>query len=426
MTYINRLSPIQTIAIHLLFVVGLYWLLVACGFVNELTKETRILQWDANWYKSIAQSNYWYSTKEQSNSGFFPLFPFFWKYLNTSAIGICLINWFISLTGIFFLAKTFTISNTTILQYLSLPSLFFCYVPYAESLFFAFGTLLLYGIKKDLPLLVFIGCFLAACTKATAIFFIPSFAIMLLFSIPFNQINVFKTIQRFLFFSFSVCLGIAAVVLIQYAQTGVWFAYFKTQSSMWGRIFNIPVFPLTTWDAHRILSLDIFAFILGTAALAVFLLQSFRSIISNKTKAFTNDASYWFSVGFLIMVLFSILFFNPIDAATQTTSILSINRYMLVSPFVLVVLHQHSFSIKLTTKQLLGSSLFIILILLSFKWNLQPHSIILFICLVAYIVGYVLMLVDERFKNFRLLYYFINCVLQLLLFDSFISAYWVG
>ncbi|MBK9673472.1 MAG: hypothetical protein IPO70_14860 [Bacteroidetes bacterium] len=65
------------------------------------------------------------------------------------------------------------------------------------------------------------------------------------------------------------------------------------------------------------------------------------------------------------MVLFSILFFNPIDAATQTTSILSINRYMLVSPFVLVVLHQHSFSIKLTTKQLLGSSLFIILILLS-------------------------------------------------------------
>jgi hypothetical protein len=425
-TWVNRLSLFQVIVIHLLLLFGMYALLFFLGLVKMLPTEISILQWDANWYKSIAHHNYWYSTTEQSNSGFFPLFPLLWKCLNTGAIGISLFNWVIGLAGILMLAKTFTISNKTILLFLSFPSLFFIYVPYAESLFLVFGALLLFGIKKNKPHYVVIGSFLAACTKATAIFFIPSFAIMLLFSQPLSQFNVLKSIWSFSLFSLSVCLGIATVVLLQYMQTGIWLAYFKTQSSLWGRAFNVPVFPLTTWDASRLLSLDAFAFIIGVAAFAFLISQCFRIINSYRFKILSYDTSYWFSVGFLVMVLFSILFFNPIDAATQTTSILSINRYMIVSPFLLIMLHNHTDTAELTAKQLVGLSLFVLFILLSFKWDWKPNTIGVFLGLGVYIIGYVLIVKEARFMNLSWVFYLVNSFLQLLLFDSFLSAYWVG
>jgi len=102
--------------------------------------------WDGYHYTNIKNDGYSYNPARQSNVAFFPGFPYLWKYSGLNAFGISLINLLLFLTGLFFLVREFAIRQRDALLFLSLPSLFFMFVPYSEALFFAASSILLIGL----------------------------------------------------------------------------------------------------------------------------------------------------------------------------------------------------------------------------------------------------------------------------------------
>jgi len=421
-----KIAAYKFLLFHVLLIAILYYLFYFLGLCTILPSDASLLQWDANWYNSIQLDGYWYSEKMQSNSGFYPLFPALWNLLGCGAFAISCLNACICLLSIALLVKYFQISPETALLFLSLPSIFFLYVPYAESIFFLGATITLVGLKRGKNAWILIGILIASLSKATAIFFVPSGLFMLLTMQHFKQIKMLPLFLRSILLIAIVTLGTMLVVAIQYQQTGVWMAYFKSQSMQWNRSFTIPVFPLTTWDAHRLLTLDAAAFLVGVVALFLCLRHLWSSVGNNLNSFLQTDKAYLFSCAFLVMVLASILFFNPLDAATNTTSILSINRYMIASPFLLVFLHHHVSSSRLTQKELFV--LFGLLLALGFIFNAYSgkRSAFLFFLLIGYCMSYLTVLYKPFLKKYWLVLYFINCCFQLFLFNSFLEGQWVG
>ena len=422
----KQVVPFKVLGIHFLFLFLLYLLLHYLGISPSIPSNSTLLRWDANWYNSIHQHNYFYSESSQSNSGFFPMLPLIWNILDVGPLGMSLFNAFIGFLSLALFAKVFRLEDRSFLLFLSLPSLFFIYAPYAESLFVLFSCLILYGLKFNKKALVALGLFLASTTKATSLFFIPSLAFVLLFLSPISQFKSIVFIKDFLFYSFFVLLGIAAVVALEYAQTGVCFAYFKAQSRHWSRSFNLPVFPLTTWDAYRLIYLDALGFIVGFFALLLCAKQFVQSLIQRIITIEEADKSYWFSACFLVMVLGSIVFFNPLDDATKTTSILSINRYMLVSPFMLVFLHHHLKYSRLTRLQTTSIVLLLLLTWILFNGYTSTKSTLGFLFLSTYLFSFLLLMQKKHLPFIWLLLYFVGCCFQLYFFNSFMQGLWVG
>lgn len=396
------------------------------GVVHILPLGDNLLKWDATWYNSIRTNDYSYATNIQSNSGFYPLFPIVWRVLHVSALQMSVINGLLSLLALAMLSKAYEISPFQSLIFISLPSLFFLYVPYAESLFFCCCTLLLIGLKENKHLMVFAGLFLASTTKATAIFFIPAILFTELLIQEKSSINWFVFFRNTLFYSFAVIVGTASVVLLQHAKTGVWFAYFKAQSAHWNRQFNFPSFPLTTWDANQLLALDAFAFTIGifSLLLAAYL---FLKWLNNKPHFIEAEkTSLIFSLSFLALALGSILFFNPIDGQTKTTSILSINRYLFASPFLLILIQYlgNLFS-RNKVNPILVIGFFCAISLLfgsyhSLKIGLLFLALSLYCCWLFYEIS------KKEINLSGYFLYFLNLVLQIFLFYRFIDNKWVG
>src|ERR1700741_904497 len=60
--------------------------------------DTSFLNWDAAHYYMVKEHGY-----DPVNTAFFPLFPFFWKFVNVSPIGIGVINFVLFLFAISYL-----------------------------------------------------------------------------------------------------------------------------------------------------------------------------------------------------------------------------------------------------------------------------------------------------------------------------------
>lgn len=416
----------RMVFLHLIILVLLMYILDLLDIIKIFPLGDNLLKWDATWYNSIKLNDYSYSEKIQSNSGFFPLFPFVWKVLHLSAVQISLVNALLAILSLSVLASTFQIDGLRFLLLLSLPSCFFLYVPYAESVFFCCCTILLVGYTKNNPYMVVAGLALAATTKATALFFIPSIVFTeLVFQnkSSFCYVRFFKNI---LCYSFAVLLGISAVVLLQFYKTGVWFAYFKAQSVHWNRSFSIPHFPLTTWDASRILALDSVAFVIGLVALLVSVNLAKNWFSASFSDSVNRSKSLLFSTSYLACVLGSILFFNPIDRETNTTSILSINRYVFTAPFLIVLLEYLCVSLK---KQVIKPTVVVSFVMLCSMFFGAYHSIkifFLFMLLSLFCYLWLMAYSKKQFYFTGIVLYFITLVLQILLLNAFIANKWVG
>lgn len=422
----EKIAAYRFLFFHVFFLIALYFLMHLIGLCSVFPSNTSLMQWDANWYQSIQLNGYSYSDKIQSNAGFFPLFPLFWKLLGVGPLLISVVNALICLSSIVFLMNNFQLDSKYLLLFLSLPSIFFLYVPYAEGLFFLSSALILVGLKKDKNAWIITGIVLASMCKATAIFFIPAGLFMLLTQQPLKQINLYSFCTKSVLLMAAVVAGTMLVVLIQYDQTGVWFAYFKAQSMHWNRSFSLPVFPLTTWDAKRLLSLDAASFLLGVVALFLCMSYFWNSLRNNSNSFLRLDKAYLFSCAFLVMVLGSILFFNPIDGATNSTSILSINRYMIASPFLLIFLQHHFTSSRLTQKELLLVIGVLIAAGFLFSAYSGKKSAFQFFLLIGYLTTYLFVLYKPSSKKYWLVLYLLNCCLQAILFNSFLEGMWVG
>ena len=106
--------------------------------LNVRPDEVNLRSWDVTFYESIARGGY---GSRAHNTGFFILFPLLWKISHLGIWGICAFNLLSFAIGFAFLSQVAEEADkTTFLLWLTLPSLYFCFLPYTEALSFLFGA----------------------------------------------------------------------------------------------------------------------------------------------------------------------------------------------------------------------------------------------------------------------------------------------
>ncbi len=427
----NRFLPI-----HIVVFVTLYMVLGFLGFLHQVPGNQNLILWDSAWYNSVRLSGYWFDPAAQSNSGFFPLFPYFWRVLGVGVFQISLINAAIALFSFGLIANTFRFETDESLLYLSLPGMFFLYIPYTESLFYLFSAMMLIGLYKKNNLLIMVGIFLSSLVRPTSFFFLPAIIFMEIINAGLGQNAWKKAIWNMMIYSFVTLAAFFLVVLIQWYQTGVWFAYIKAQTMFWGHAIHWPKFPLVTWEGARLLWLDGTAFLFCLAPLpwCIWLLAK---VFSKKTRESfaVPSRSIIFSAVALVMTGIFILLSNPY-AGKEGTSLLSLNRYVYATPFLVLMLWHYQRSPQFRTWAILliilatvAAWLFLFLgdlpYLKTYKLPAMKE-IVYFTMMTLYFTGYVLLNREKWRKELRISYYWLNMVLQLAMFDTFLSAVWVG
>lgn len=378
-----------------------------------LPKDINFLQYDVGWYESIKDKGYEYDANKQSNVGFFPLFPYLWKLTNLSYAGIALFNALIFGISFYFLTKELKIRTSIQWVFLSLPSIFFFYIPYTESLFFASCSILVVGLNRQSSALIFIGSFLASMVRPTFIFLIPAFIATYLLQNKKGKPELYRMLSGV----FGCFVGLWGVMIIQYISTGEWGVYFYAQTTFWSHKFGIPFPWFSTWGAERLLWLDGAAFFF--AFLCFFkIIKFFIDKIKNKTPNanFSSEYSlYIFAITYLAMLFPYYLFFNHI---ANGITLMSINRYFFCNVFFLLLLQGNRTSQYLRE----WSPLFLIISLLAYCSRLDKHM-----QAVLFLVVYLLLwnLYSQKGKGGKVLI-MINIFLQVHLWHEFLQGKWVG
>lgn len=330
---VETLRLYQVILLHLVVTASFYILLFNIGEIKQLPSNENLINWDAGIYFDIKNNGYAFDQGDKAgNTGFYPLFPFIWKLLNTSPLLISLFNFCIFSFSILLLSKSFKISNVNILLYLSLPSILFLYTPYAESLFFLFATLFIVGWKDKNQFLLLAGCFLAGLARPSIFYFLPSILLVMFFTMITGQLKK-PQIKTYTLIIVATLISIIFSFIVYFITTGDPLAFFKMREA--GNSFSWPTFPLTTWRGTKLLWLDGLAFTVCLAAIT-YTLNIGNRLLSKKKESLSTDNTILFSLGFIITAGIHILFFNIKDPS-GSTSLLGLNRFVFASPFFLIL-----------------------------------------------------------------------------------------
>jgi hypothetical protein len=299
------------------------------------------------------------------------------------------------------------------------------YCAYTESLFFLFSSLILCGLKKENNKLILSGLLLASLTRPTALFFIP--AIIVTEMLNGNIKSKAWFLKRVLLYSLMPIAGIILVTLLQYMETGVWFAYFKAQSVFWKREFQCPEIPFTTWDGSRMLWLDGLALFFGVFSFIIIATIAFKKIIKGKS---TSTREFVFSLTYLFMAILSVIFFNNKDE-TGGTSLMGANRYLIATAFFIIAM-EYIFTIvktKSKSSMLILISLFSTLMLLGLHKNIRSYTTgnsYFYFILLSVFTMLQFSPVRELKNKFTLMVYLLNCGIQVFILDKFINGIWIG
>ena len=278
--YISLLPFIYVAALLLL-----YFLFYFLGIVTQLPYADRLVGFDAVIYNSIREKGYDYQWYTGNNAGFFPLFPYVWRWLCLGTKGICLLNFLCFCTGLALLIKEFKPAPILVLCFISVPSAIFRFLPFTESFFFLFCSIFLVGLSKNKPWLIITGLLLSSLTRPTAMFFIPAIIAAEVFYD--ERFFSWKAIKNILCYSAASLTGLFTVVLIQYYQTYEWFAFAKLQTKYWRHHFSLPQLPFTTNGGDKLLWLDGLAFFVSILATSILLFYFNRKIrLSKKLESF--------------------------------------------------------------------------------------------------------------------------------------------
>lgn len=424
-TYFSKSKVILVPCFHLAIIYSVYELLVLGSFITRMDL-FHFKQWDAYWYASIAEQGYQFSETKASNCAFFPLFPYVWKILwkimNAGVDGVCLFNTLTFLAGMLILKKAFGFSWSYFLVFVSIPSNIFMYVPYSEATFFFFSSLILAGLKTNKKSMVFTGLFLASLTRPSATFFIPAILAMEIMSF----VSIKSFIKNILTYSSIPVLAILIVFIFQYYATGVWLAFFKDG---WTREMKLPEFPLTTWGGFKNLWLDALALFFGLLAIVTLLVFAFKKL--KEPKIIELEKAETFSLAYVTMALLTILLFGGKDADGGTT-LLSLNRFLMATPYFTLMLYFLSHHIKLDLKAY--SIYAAVAVLTLFLLNLQGTGYTEYTRLDKSMYTLLMFALILLFSTISLCYqgrflalvYVMNVFLQVLILNHFSNAQWIG
>jgi hypothetical protein len=330
----NFLLPL----VYLLVIVGIGLILHKHYQGTWILEDSQLTNCDAGWYRNIMANGYQFRSGETNNTAFFPLFPYVWRWLGLSAIGISIVNAVIFVISSGLLFSYFPSDLKAKLAWLALSITAFYVTPFSESFFLFFSFLVLLGLsrKKAWPLLI-IGIIGAGLTRSVVTIFFPAFLI-----IGVLKIIEHKRLKEALpYFGYSL-LSLATlfiVFFIHWFQTGVFWAFSLTQK-YWGSQFRMPVTPFATWDPQDNGYYDQFALFVGLISI-IYLGYLFTRVVIKRQKRTVDDAT-----------LFSIIYFAGVALLmlfTRGGEFNSINRYIFATSFLfLFIRHLASQKISLT------------------------------------------------------------------------------
>lgn len=317
------------------------------GYIGNMPDEKNILMFDANWYQSIVKNGY-SNGEAGSNTGFFVFFPFIWKVLHVGGVGMALVNVLLFSFGFALLCAILPFTETEKFVLLSLPSLFFCFVPYSEAISFLEIAMVFWGIVHKKRYIVWLFLFFAGLTRATTIFLIPGFIIMELVTNA-NRSWLYSLYKAFVHFVMPIVVGLAAFVWYEHHCTGVWFVYFDQQAKNWGHKFSVPVLPFGSIEGPRTLWINSLALFTGLTAFITVLVKFIRWLAG---KPYENGLLV-VSLCYMSLTTVYAIFFNP-QWADGHTVIAALHRYVFASPFFFVFLHHCFNSVRFTWKHYLA------------------------------------------------------------------------
>lgn len=382
--------------------------LINLFYIPNLLNEAHFLNWDAEHYFWIKENGY-----EGFRVAFFPFFPLLWRMLSCSIFGIVLVNALVFLISFYFIVKSLNTSTFETLLYLSIPSCIFFFLPYTESFYFAFSTVIIYGIRKEKRVLVWIGIFLCVLTRPSFIFIVPA---LILTDLYYKKLNL-KLILMLALYVFIALFGLTFVFSVHFYYTGNWFSYFE-MSKGWGGVFHFLKLPFTSWGGDLIARFDgvsmLFGIFSGLLLFFIFLKTPYskRHLIA---KEVVFSLIYLFGVTVFIILRGGMLF--------------SLNRFIFASPFIIIGvnfwLNQTSF---IKGKQLLYIFGFICLFWLLFGSYVHIQTFIKYFLLSIYVVLiFVVKLENKSIRKLALcLLIVLNVIFQLIFYIRFLSGNWVG
>ena len=317
-----------------LFVIQFFF--AKLGLVSETPNSVSLLRYDAGIYENISRIGYEYPDKHYNNTGAFLLFAAMWHLLHVGITGISIVNIVLFSVGFAILCELYPTSTKMKVLWLSTPSLYFMIVPYTEALFFMLAAFAFYGIEKEKKWLIWVALFLLSLTRATALFLLPGLLLMELIKNE-GRFDLKQVFYILLQYAAPILTGLTVFVVVQYSQTGVWFAYFKQQATALGHKWAIPTFPLnnflggpaTNWLAGLALFVSLVAFSLLLRA--IFDRVNLKRITYGKVQIL--------SFTYLAVTAFSVIFFSP-TWGSGTTNLTALHRYTFATPFFFVFMHK--------------------------------------------------------------------------------------
>ncbi len=434
---LRLLKDNRFVFIHLFVWICTYLLLGFLNWVKHMPDNGNVTWFDAGWYRSIRDNGYDYHSDKQSNVAFFPLFPYLWRLLHLNNIRMGLANWIICFMSMALLKRSLRLQNREVLLFLSLPSMVFMYLPYTEASFLFFCTFFIIGRYENKQYWILLGLFFSSLIRPTAIFYVPAIIFSEVVSAVLNGENWRPTLKRILLYSGVSALALLTVAILQRYQTGSWFLFFDVQGKFWNHRFSAPRIPFTTWTEARILWLDAIALTFGIVAALFSLVWAVRAFLKKQNVGPSPSAIVLFSSAFLSLTVFSVVFFDARNTSEGTT-LLSLNRYILASPFFIVFLwHVLKSGARLKEYAVLFVLALLTIWICLYPWDgeyemlknhiLKTNRAVLYLGVVSvYIVSFLLMKLDDIRADLMGGIYLLNMFLQIYLLNEFLTKNWVG
>ena len=306
--------------------------------------------------------------------------------------------------------------------FVALPTSVFFYVPYTEALFYAAAALVVLGLARQRPALVVAGMLLGGLVRPSALYFLPAAVALGLVETTHCPAEWRRWLGRTAVYMAAAAAGIGLVMLEQWRSTGVWQAYVKTQMH-WGHAFKLPTLPLTS-VSQGIMLLDTLALLVGLAV-GCWLLW----VLVRRQRPAPEVV---FAAGFVAATVLNTLLHAPL--LRGSTSLISVARYVLCTPFFLVLLHyflprQRPSGLLLAATAAGGLALAMLLGL----WQMPvlyfrslPGTAVSGPLLALLVLGYTGLWAGTGSRLVRFSLYSVNVLLLLLLLRNYLLGFWVG
>ena len=298
---------------------------------------TSLLRWDAVWYDLIRAHDYSYTPGVMSSTAFFPLFPLLWRFTHLGNIGISLLN--LGLTGstLYYLQRRLRLRWAVVLLFAAFPSSLFLYLPYPEALFFVFSSLIALALSVPRPHSAALApaLFGGALVRVTAFCYLPALAVVEAVGWLEAPHTWGRRAWRLFRYGLITGAGLFSVVVYQWYQTGVWFAFNKSEA-VWDHHFRLPQPPFnSSQDNDGALWIDGLALLFGLAAL-LWVGQALVLVARRKRPA--PNQLLLFSATYVAATMLVTVFNAPLDRGHS--SLMSLHRYVFCNPFFLVLLER--------------------------------------------------------------------------------------